>query len=105
MDKRSTAALLLTFVVGSGCSGSLRQAPRSDDPGIASLISLRLASDARLCAYEITPVVANRTARLEGKVSSDADRRRAEKIARQAGATGVDDRLVVDPAAGDGARC
>lgn len=42
---------------------------------------------------------------LEGKVSSDADRRRAEKVARDAGATAVDDRLVVDPAAGDGGRC
>jgi osmotically-inducible protein OsmY len=105
VGKKLRAATFLAFVAGSGCAGSLRQARREDDPGIARLISLRLASDARLCPYEITPAVVNQTARLEGKVSSDADRRRAEKVARDAGATGVDDRLVVDPAAGDGARC
>jgi osmotically-inducible protein OsmY len=96
----SVAVLVLT-----GCAGSLRAPPRTDDPGLERLISLRFASDARLCAYEITPLVVNRTARLEGKVSSDADRRRAENVARDAGATGVDDRLVVDPAAGEPGRC
>lgn len=105
MHRGSAAPLFLAFVVGTGCAGSLRSAPWTDDPGIARLISLRFASDARLCAHEITAVVTNRTARLEGKVSSDADRRRAETVARDAGATGVDDRLVIDPSAGDPARC
>src|SRR4249920_1442374 len=105
MFHRWAVALFLTFVSGSGCAGSLRSPPRMDDPGIASLISLRLSSDARLCAYEITPLVTNRIARLDGKVSSDADRRRAEKVACEAGATSVDDRLIIDPAAGEPARC
>src|SRR5262245_4256151 len=105
MFHRWAVALFLTSVSGAGCAGSLRAPPRADDPGIERLISLRLASDARLCPYEITPLVTNRTARLEGKVSSDADRRRAEKVAREAGATGVDDRLVIDPATGDPERC
>ena len=105
MGNRLPAALFVALAIGSGCAGSLQQAPREDDPGIASLISLRFSSDRRLCPYEITARVINRTAVLEGKVSSDADRRRAEKVARDAGATGIDDRLVIDPAAGDGGRC
>jgi len=42
---------------------------------------------------------------LQGKVSSNADKGRAEDLAREAGAKRVDDLLVVDPAAGEGARC
>jgi osmotically-inducible protein OsmY len=65
----------------------------------------RLADDLRLCRYQITVIVSGGTARLEGRVSSNADKARAEDLAREAGATRVDDLLVVDPASGEGARC
>jgi len=66
---------------------------------------VRLATDQRLCRYDVAAVVYNRTARLEGKVSDEADRRRAEKLALEAGALRVDDRLLLDPATGDAGRC
>ena len=99
--------VVVGFGPASGCagSGSLRTPLQTDDAGITKLIGLRLFTDARLCRYEVTAVVYNRTARLEGKVSDDADRRRAEKVARNAGALRVDDRLILDPATGDAGRC
>jgi osmotically-inducible protein OsmY len=69
--------------------------PRTDDPGIERLTSRRLAR----------VIVSGRTARLEGKVSSDVDRHRADEIARDAGAARVEDLLTVDPAAGEASRC
>src|SRR5262245_35358467 len=99
------AALFVANVGVAGCAGSLRSPPRSDDPGITRLISHRLAADARLCRYEITVAVYGGTARLEGKVSDDADRRRADQLAREAGATRIEDRLILDAAAGEPARC
>jgi len=89
----------------AGCAGSLRTPPQTDDAGITRLVALRLSTDQRLCRYEVTAVVYNRTARLEGKVSDEADRRRAEKLALEAGALRVDDRLILDPATGDAGRC
>jgi osmotically-inducible protein OsmY len=79
--------------------------PRTDDAGIASLLSRRLAADPRLCPYAITVIVSNRTARLEGWVVSDVDRRRADTLAIEAGATHVDDRLQLDPAARSRGQC
>ena len=89
----------------AGCAGSLRTPPQTDDAGITSLASRRVADDLRLCRYQITVIVSGGTAQLEGKVSSNADKGRAEDLAREAGAKRVDDLLVVDPAAGEGARC
>ena len=100
-----SVALFLAGATATGCAGSLQLPPRTDDPGIASIISRRLTTDQRLCPYDITVIVSNRTARLEGKVSSDADRKQAQKIARDAGATGVEDLLLTDPSAGDAAKC
>ena len=104
---RSTlaAVLFLTCLVSGGCAGSLRTPPQTDDAGITSLASRRVADDPRLCRYQITVIVSGGTARLEGKVSSNADKGRAEDLTREAGAARVDDLLVVDPAAGEGARC
>jgi osmotically-inducible protein OsmY len=97
--------LLLASLITTGCAGSMRLPPRTDGPGIESLTSRRLAADPRLCRYQITVAVYGRSARLEGKVSSDADRRRADHLAREAGAARIDDQLIIDPAAGDGGRC
>ena len=92
-----------------GCAGAtaqpLRLQPRADDPGIANVTARRLAVEPRLCRYDITVVVADRTARLEGKVTSGAERRRAAQIARDAGAAQVADQLRIDPAAGVRSRC
>lgn len=96
------------WLSGSGCAGSagsLRIPAQTDDSGITSLASRRLADDLRLCRYQITVIVSDGTARLEGRVSSNADKGRAEELALEAGATRVDDLLVVDPASGEGARC
>jgi osmotically-inducible protein OsmY len=100
-------AVAVAVALFGGCagSGSLRTPPQTDDAGITRLVSLRLATDARLCRYDVTAVVYNRTARLEGKVSDDADRRRAENVALEAGALRVDDQLRMDPATGDPGRC
>ncbi len=88
-----------------GCAGSLRAPARSDDAGIASLIALRLSSDQRLCPFALTVTVHDRTARLEGTVSSPVDKRHAAQIARDAGALQVDDQLTIDPSAGERSRC
>jgi osmotically-inducible protein OsmY len=101
------AALLFSTAGSSvGCAAAvLRQSPRTDDLGIERLTSLRFSADARLCRYAITVAVHARTARLEGKVSSEVDRRRADQVAREAGATRVEDLLIIDPAAGESAAC
>jgi len=100
------ALLFATAPASVGCAaGVLRQSPRSDDPGIERLTSLRFSADPRLCRYAITVAVHARTVRLEGKVSSEVDRRRADQVPREAGATRVEDLLIIDPAAGEGAAC
>lgn len=100
------ALLFATARASVGCAaGALRQSPRTDDAGIERLISLRFSADPRLCRYAITVAVHGRTARLEGKVSSEVDRRRADQMAREAGSTRVEDLLLIDPAAGEGAAC
>ena len=103
-----SALMVAVFSACLGCAGSagsLRIPPQTDDAGITSLASRRLADDLRLCRYQITVIVSGGTAQLEGRVSSNADKGRAEDLTHEAGATHVDDLLVVDPAAGEGARC
>jgi len=78
---------------------------QTSDSGITNLIDRRFAMNQRLCPYEITVVVYNRTVRLEGRVAGDAERRQAEKVALDAGALQVDDQLTIDPSAGDAGRC
>lgn len=102
---RYLLATTLFLACAVGCARSLLTPARSDDTGITNLISRRLTADRRLCAYAITVAVHDRTARLEGKVASEADRRRADQLAREAGATRVEDLLVIDPAAGERAMC
>jgi osmotically-inducible protein OsmY len=102
--------LFAAWLAGApGCAGTtaqpLRLEPRADDQGIADVTARRLAVEPRLCRYDITVVVSDRTARLDGKVTSGAERRRAAEIARDAGAVSVDDRLGIDPAAGVRSRC
>jgi osmotically-inducible protein OsmY len=106
MKRLLAAVLCAACSTAAGCAGTLqRQPPRTDDPGIESLTARRLAADSRLCPYDITVVVSNRTARLDGKVSSPADRRQAVELAFSAGALQVDDQLTIDPAAGDLRQC
>jgi osmotically-inducible protein OsmY len=99
------------WLVGAavGCAGTtaapLRLEPRADDRGIADVTARRLAVEPRLCRYDITVAVSGGTARLDGRVTSVAESRRAEEIARDAGATAVEDLLEVDPAAGVRSRC
>jgi osmotically-inducible protein OsmY len=92
-------AFLACATAGSDCATFRQMPPRTDDAGIASLLSRRLAADARLCPYAITVIVVNRSARLEGWVVSNADRHHAEQLAIAAGATHVEDLLQLDPAA------
>jgi len=107
MSRTLTFALFEALLTGTGCAtGSLQRPPATDDAGIECLARHRMAADARLCRYAITVAVyGGGTARLEGKVSGEADRRRAEKLTRDAGATGIDDRLIMDPAAGEPSMC
>ena len=104
---RCGIAVVVLVALSVACAGSvgMRTPPQTDDAGITRLVALRLSTDQRLCRYDVTAVVYNRTARLEGKVSDEADRRRAEKLALEAGALRVDDQLRMDPATGDAGRC
>jgi osmotically-inducible protein OsmY len=104
--------LFATWLVGGaplGCAAAsaqpLRLQPRVDDPGIANATARRLAVEPRLCRYDITVVVSEGNARLEGKVTSGAERRRAAQIARDAGSAQVNDQLRIDPAAGIRSQC
>jgi osmotically-inducible protein OsmY len=105
MRNALTVAVFSACLGWASCAGSLRTPPQTDDAGITSLASRRLADDLRLCRYQFTVIVSGRAARLEGRVSSNADKHRAVELTREAGATRVEDLLVVDPAAGEGARC
>ena len=106
MRRWLAAVLCAACSAAAGCAGVLqRQPPRADDPGIESLTSRRLSADTRLCRYEITVAVHDRTAYLDGAVSGPADRQQAVEVARDSGALRVDDRLRIDPAAGEGNRC
>jgi osmotically-inducible protein OsmY len=102
-------AVLVTGLGGTmACAGArttLEVPPQTSDTGITDLINRRFAMNQRLCPYEITVVVYNRTVRLDGKVAGDAERRQAERVARDAGALQVDDQLTIDPSAGDAGRC
>lgn len=109
MRTRSAVAVLVAGLgAATACAGAkktLEVPPQTSDSGITDLINRRFAMNQRLCPYEITVVVFNRTVRLDGKVAGDAERRQAEKVARDAGALQVDDQLAVDPSAGDPGRC
>jgi osmotically-inducible protein OsmY len=104
-------ALVLGCVTGAagsgGCasSGSMSAPAPKDDSGMARLIARRFADDPRLCPFAISVAVQNRVAHLQGKVASQADSRRAAKLALDAGATSVDDRLIIDPSAGEAGMC
>lgn len=102
----SLKAMVVALLVGAACAGpGLRQPPAESDEGIAALVGRRLAADQKLCPFEVGVVVYRGKARLTGKVGSDADKRRAEEIARDAGAREVDDELTVDPSSADPAKC
>jgi osmotically-inducible protein OsmY len=106
------AALLVACVAGAtgaggllGCASTQHSTSRSEDAAIAGVIARRFAADQRLCPFAISVAVYGHTARLQGKVASEADRQRADKIAREGGASKVEDYLIVDPSAGDAAMC
>jgi osmotically-inducible protein OsmY len=108
------ATLVLAGAVGtggasglSGCasSNSARTGENSVDDGMAQRIAKRYSADARLCPFAISVAVHKGTAHLQGKVASEADRRRAGQIAREAGAAAIEDRLVIDPSAGERGMC
>ena len=98
-------ALAFAFAMGVGCAGSQRTPARTADTGMAQLIAKRIAADPRLCPFAISVAVHDRTARLQGKVATDADRRRAEQLSREAGAASIEDLLTIDPAAGQAGMC
>ena len=54
--------------------------PQTSDPGITNLIERRFAMNQRLCPYEITVVVYNRTARLEGRVAGTPSAARPKRL-------------------------
>ena len=101
--------LLLACATGAtgsiGCASTQRGAPQTDDNGIARLIARRFEADPRLCPFAISVAVHKRTARLQGKVASEADRRRAAQLATEAGAAQIEDYLIIDPTARDAAMC
>jgi osmotically-inducible protein OsmY len=88
-----------------GCASTQHSTSRSEDDAIANVIARRFAADQRLCPFAISVAVHGHTARLQGKVASEADRARAGKIAREGGASNVEDYLIIDPSAGEAGMC
>jgi osmotically-inducible protein OsmY len=105
---RPLRVLVLALTALAGCASSpIDPAARGADADqrLVNLIELRLSSDGRLCPYDIDVTSVNRTVRLEGRVDSPAERRRAEQIAVGAGATRVIDSIMIDLGSGDRGRC
>jgi len=92
-------------LIGCASTNSTRTGENSVDDGMAQRIAKRYSADPRLCPFAISVAVHKGTVHLQGKVASDADRRRAGEIARAAGAAAIEDRLIIDPTAGERGMC
>ena len=75
------------------------------DRQLRELVELRLSTDRRTCPFAIQVVVYNGTVELAGLVDGPVEQKRAEEIARAAGALRVVDRLELSLSSGDGGRC
>jgi osmotically-inducible protein OsmY len=69
------------------------------DKALDSKITRRINADASLKKHHVTVSVDNGVATLEGTVRTDAQRNRAETLAKAAGAARVENRLSVEPSA------
>jgi hyperosmotically inducible periplasmic protein len=69
------------------------------DKALDSRITRRINADASLKKHHVTVSVDNGVATLEGTVRTDAERNRAETLAKAAGAARVENRLSVEPSA------
>jgi osmotically-inducible protein OsmY len=100
---RGTAFALL---LGAAC---VQRQPAPPGPAfdrqLRERIELRLSIDHGLCPYAIRVVVYGGTAELSGLVDGTLEQRRAEKIARDAGAARVVDHLERSLSSGDPGRC
>jgi osmotically-inducible protein OsmY len=95
------------MLLGAACA----RPPVTGPPGatfdrqLRELVELRLSSDRRLCPFAIQVVVYNGTVELAGLVDGPIEQRRAEEIARAAGAVRVVDHLQRSLGSGDAGRC
>jgi osmotically-inducible protein OsmY len=104
---RIAMTLMLALLAG-GCVPW----PASGTPSAAELdarlvrvLERRLFADQRLCAFPIEVAARKGDVALTGWVGSQAQRQRAEAMAREAGARQVHNRLVIRPSAQDRERC
>jgi osmotically-inducible protein OsmY len=104
---RTSTTLLLALLAG-GCV----PLPASGTPSGAELdarlvrvLERRLFADQRLCAFPIEVAARKGDVALTGWVGSQAQRQRAEAMAREAGARHVHNRLVIRASAQDRERC
>src|SRR4051812_35962108 len=81
----------LTILGGVGVS-----AAADKDDAIENRIESRLSHDARLKERDVKVDIDNGVATLNGKVSTEAERLRAEKLARVTGVTRVENKIEVD---------
>jgi hyperosmotically inducible protein len=87
----------LAFAVVGGINLAAASAADKPDDTMESRVETRLSKDARLKGQDIKVDVDNGVAKLKGKVASQADKVRAEKVAaRVAGVGHVDNQLEVD---------
>ena len=102
-----TLALLVVLLV-SGCGlVPARGTPTTEelDRRLVSTMERRLFADQRLCGFPISVVAQKGDVLLTGWVGSQAQRQRAEAMAREAGARQVYNRLVIRRLAEDRERC
>jgi hyperosmotically inducible protein len=93
---RFTVLGAIAFAVAGSATAVAADKP---DSRAEDRVEARLNQDARLKGQSVSVDVDNGVATLKGKVASEADRARAERLAKVSGITRVDNRLEVDKGA------
>jgi osmotically-inducible protein OsmY len=93
---RTTKTILLAMTVAVGGSVSVAYADEKLDDRLEERVSTRLSKDARFKDGAIRVDVEEGVATLKGRVASDAERVRAEKMVRAQGVKRVENQLEVD---------
>lgn len=105
---RPCAAFLLAAAATVAAAAAFPAAARADDVAVERRVQARIDGDARLRAGKVDVDVQAGVATLTGTVESERDKARAERLAKVAGVTVVNNRINIAPraarAADDAAR-
>ena len=98
MKKSLALALVAALVAWLGCSTSRPMDTQTDDAMITSKVKSKLAADPQTSALEVDVDTLNGTVTLRGQVDSEAERRDAERLARDTdGVRSVRNQLELGP--------